>query len=71
MYKLIAIDLDGTLLDSYGQVSEKSKGVIQKAVNQGIEVVLTSGRGAASTKNLANEIGADHYMICGNRCYDL
>lgn len=71
MYKLIAIDLDGTLLDSYGQVSEKSKEVIQKAVNQGVEVVLTSGRGAASTKNLANEIGANHYMICGNRCYDL
>ena len=25
MYKLIAIDLDGTLLDSYGQISEKNK----------------------------------------------
>lgn len=25
MYKLVAIDLDGTLLDSYGQVSERIK----------------------------------------------
>lgn len=32
----------------------------------GIEVVLTSGRGPASVKNLATEIGADHYIICGN-----
>ena len=25
MYKLVAIDLDGTLLNSYGEVSEKNK----------------------------------------------
>ena len=25
MYKLVAIDLDGTLLDSYGQISENNK----------------------------------------------
>lgn len=66
MYKLIAIDLDGTLLDSYGHVSQKNKEVIKKATNKGIEVVLTSGRGAMSVQNLANEIGANHYMICGN-----
>lgn len=66
MYKLIAIDLDGTLLDSYGQISEKNKNVIKQANNQGIEIVLTSGRGAMSVKNLANEIGANHYSICGN-----
>ncbi len=28
MYKLVAIDLDGTLLNSYGQVSEKNKQAI-------------------------------------------
>ena len=66
MYKLIAIDLDGTLLDSYGQISQKNKEVVQKAVQSGAEVVLTSGRGAKSVENLANEIGANHYMICGN-----
>lgn len=66
MYKLIAIDLDGTLLDSYGQISQKNKETVQKAVQNGTEVVLTSGRGAKSVENLANEIGANHYMICGN-----
>ena len=30
MYKLVAIDLDGTLLNSYGEVSEKNKEAIQK-----------------------------------------
>ena len=34
MYKLVAIDLDGTLLNSYGEVSEKNKEAIQKAKNR-------------------------------------
>ena len=44
MYKLIAIDLDGTLLNSYGLVSEKNKNVLNEAQNKGIEIVLDSGR---------------------------
>lgn len=73
MYKLIAIDLDGTLLDSYGQISEKNKNTIKKAINQGVEVVLTSGRSIMSVKNLADEINANNYIICGNGAmiYDL
>lgn len=66
MYRLVAIDLDGTLLNSYGEVSEKNKQAIQKAIKKGTEVVLASGRPIMSVKNLANEIGCDHYIICGN-----
>ena len=66
MYKLVAIDLDGTLLNSYGEVSNKNKETIEKAMKKGIEIVLTSGRPIMSVKNLANEIGANHYIICGN-----
>lgn len=66
MYKLVAIDLDGTLLNSYGEVSNKNKEAIQKAIKKNVEVVLTSGRPIMSVKNLANEIGCNNYMICGN-----
>ncbi len=66
MYKLIAIDLDGTLLDSYGHISEKNKNVIKKAIEKNSEIVLASGRGGTSVKNLSLEIGANNYMICGN-----
>ena len=31
-----------------------------------VEVVLTSGRPIMSVKNLANELGCNNYMICGN-----
>ncbi len=66
MYRLVAIDLDGTLLNSYGEVSNKNKEAIQKAVQKNVEVVLASGRPIMSVKNLANELGCTHYMICGN-----
>lgn len=42
MYKLVAIDLDGTLLNSYGEVSEKNKKAIEKAVEKGTIIVLAS-----------------------------
>lgn len=66
MYKLVAIDLDGTLLNSYGNVSQKNKETIKKAIEKGTEVVIASGRPLASARSFANEIGANHYMICGN-----
>ena len=66
MYKLIAVDLDGTLLNSYSQVSEKNKQAIKNAKNKGIEVVLCSGRGFASVKSIANETEANNYAVCGN-----
>lgn len=73
MYKLIAIDLDGTLLNSYGQISEKNKIALQEAQKNGSEIVLSSGRSSNSVKNLANEIGNTKYIICGNGSliYDL
>ncbi len=66
MYKLVAIDLDGTLLNSYGNVSQKNKETIKKAIEKGTEVVIASGRPLSSARSFANEIGANHYMICGN-----
>lgn len=73
MYKLVAIDLDGTLLDSYGQISQQDKNAINKAINKETKIVLASGRGSMSVRNFATEIGADEYMICGNGAtvYDL
>lgn len=66
MYKLVAIDLDGTLLNSYGEVSDKNKRSLKKAVEKGTKIILASGRPIMSVKNLANEIGCNNYMICGN-----
>ena len=42
MYKLVAIDLDGTLLNSSGEVSVKTKDAIRRAIDNGVEIVLAS-----------------------------
>ncbi|MFG0607597.1 sugar-phosphatase [Vibrio mimicus] len=44
MYKLIALDMDGTLLNSQKQISPRTKQAIAQARQQGIHVVLASGR---------------------------
>ena len=66
MYKLVAIDLDGTLLNSYGEISQRNKEAIKKAMEQGTEVIIASGRPISSARSYANEVGANNYAICGN-----
>ena len=66
MYKLVAIDLDGTLLNNYGVVTENTKKVIKEALKKDIYIILASGRPIDSIKTIANEIGANKYFIAGN-----
>ena len=66
MYKLVAIDLDGTLLNSYGQISNINKESIKKLINKNVEVIIASGRPINSVLSFAKEIGANRYAICGN-----
>ena len=42
MYKLVAIDIDGTLLNSNGEVTDNTKKALKKAIDNGIEIVLAS-----------------------------
>lgn len=44
MYKLIAIDMDGTLLKNDRTISEKTIAVIKKASSMGVRIVLATGR---------------------------
>lgn len=42
--KIIAMDLDGTLLDSEKRLSEENRAALQRAADAGIEIVPTTGR---------------------------
>ncbi|MGZ7222912.1 HAD hydrolase family protein, partial [Streptococcus pyogenes] len=44
MIKLIAIDMDGTLLNSQKEISDLDKKTLQKAAKAGIKIVLCTGR---------------------------
>ena len=49
MIKLIALDLDGTLIDADQRISNKNREAIKKCVDMGIMVSLHTARCAAST----------------------
>ena len=42
MYKIVAIDLDGTLLNSHGEITPKTKNALQEAIKRGVKIVLAS-----------------------------
>jgi HAD superfamily hydrolase (TIGR01484 family) len=44
MYKLIAIDMDGTLLKEDKTISKENYSAIQKAKKAGVKIVLATGR---------------------------
>lgn len=66
MYKIVFIDLDGTLLNSYSQITDETKQVLLNAQEKGTIIVLASGRVSSSTSLFAKQIGLDSYVISGN-----
>lgn len=66
MYKLIAIDLDGTLLNSYGEITAENRKAIKYALEKGINVILASGRDPDTMKKISLELGIKNYLIAGN-----
>jgi len=69
MYKLVAIDLDGTLLDDSGMLPEANRVYIQKAMDNGVQVALCSGRSYVSLARFENMLGLNKpgcYGICFN-----
>lgn len=55
--RLVALDLDGTLLPSSKRLSDRSKGVVRELVDAGVAVTLATGRGWASACGYAVELG--------------
>ncbi|MCA9293835.1 MAG: HAD hydrolase family protein [Phycisphaerales bacterium] len=59
-YDIIAIDIDGTLFDSSGQVSEANIAALADARRAGIEIVLCTGRGYPESVDAVHAVGAHH-----------
>jgi hypothetical protein len=64
--KLIAIDIDGTLLDSRWELPETNRDAILEAVRQGIEVALVTGRRYDFAMPIAEQIPCDLTLIVNN-----
>jgi Cof subfamily protein (haloacid dehalogenase superfamily) len=64
--RLIALDIDGTLLDSRWQISEANRAAIAEAARRGIEVALVTGRRYDFAMPVAHKLDAPLTMIVNN-----
>jgi hypothetical protein len=64
--KLIALDIDGTLLDSRWTLPEANRVAIAEATRRGIEVALVTGRRYDFAMPIATQLGAPLIMIVSN-----
>lgn len=62
-YKLLVIDIDGTLVNRSGNVSAEDRKALAKARDLGIQVSLSTGRGLQASLSLINELSLDSYHV--------
>lgn len=62
-YRLLAIDLDGTLFDSSGNVSDANRAAITQAKDAGVLVTLCTGRGLTESRSAIDAIEHDGPVI--------
>lgn len=64
--RLIALDIDGTLLTPRGELTPRNRAAILEARRVGIEVILVTGRRFASARALLLELGLDVPLVSHN-----
>ncbi|MDP7035748.1 MAG: Cof-type HAD-IIB family hydrolase [Planctomycetota bacterium] len=64
--RLVAIDLDGTLLDDEKQLAPRNVEVIRSLCDKGLRVTLSSGRLRSSMLEFASRLGTECPLICLN-----
>jgi len=64
--RLIASDIDGTLLNSEFQISSDDLAALRQAHDSGIEVVLVTGRRHTFALPIAKQLGFDFWLISSN-----
>ena len=64
--RLVATDLDGTLLHSDGTVTDRTRAVLAELDERGVPVVFTTGRPVRWMEELWDAVGGHGLAICSN-----
>lgn len=64
--KLIALDLDGTTLNSEGHISRKTRSALERAAEKGVNIVVATGRPRSALPEDIFEIEAIRYVLTSN-----
>lgn len=62
--KLIAVDLDGTLLNSKSQLTPRTEAAIKEVIAAGIHVVIATGKTRPAVAKLVDKLGITSPAIC-------
>ena len=62
-YKLLVVDIDGTLLDKNGNIAAEDKKALSKAVDSGIRVSLSTGRVVQACLRFIKQLSLDGYHM--------
>lgn len=65
-YRLLALDVDGTLLDSRGELRPRVREAVRRAAAAGCVVALATGRRFSSAVEVARQLGLDTPLILHN-----
>jgi HAD superfamily hydrolase (TIGR01484 family) len=65
-YKLVALDMDGTLLDEEQKISAENRKWIHRAIDHGITVMFATGRGLQSVEPYVEELQLKSPMVSVN-----
>ena len=64
---LVALDVDGTILDIEGRISERMMASLARLRARGVRLVISTGRGIQAALPVAHRVGlTDGWMICAN-----
>ena len=63
-YKVLALDLDGTLTNNAKVITPRTKAALQAAADRGVRIVLASGRPTVGIEPLAKELELDRRGGC-------
>jgi Cof subfamily protein (haloacid dehalogenase superfamily) len=64
-YRLVATDLDGTLLRSDGTVSPRTRAALAAATAAGAAHIVATGRSVAWTGHILDDLGYEGLAVCG------
>ncbi|QGH33323.1 Cof-type HAD-IIB family hydrolase [Gracilibacillus salitolerans] len=65
-YKLVALDVDGTLLNGNGVLTQKTINAVNKAYHSGVEVVISTGRSLQQTRPILDELEIEGILVSHN-----
>jgi hydroxymethylpyrimidine pyrophosphatase-like HAD family hydrolase len=63
-FRLLAVDLDGTLLDAAGAVHQVDREAIETLAQRGIRTTIITGRLYSGTRHIATQLGASGAIAC-------